>query len=335
MKGRAFAIGTFSRSDETPFAGIIIDGRVTRLEAHLGAAVSVRGLLEHWSESFRELQALADQLTPEGCEHRLDELRPLIPVQPPGQLFQAGANYKQHLVELLLARQDRSHDLTTDAERRKAIALLDERARTGAPYVFVSNACSLAGAEDDVVLPAEVRQPDWELELAVVIGQTAKRISREHALDVVAGYTICNDITARDRVFRPDILGIGTDWLAGKGWATFSPVGPYLVPAEHVGNPQNLQIKLRLNGEVMQDSSTADMMFDIARLIEYTSSITELHPGDLLLTGSPSGNGVHHGRFLSFGDVLEGEITGLGTQRNRCVLTAPAPAPEPARELQA
>lgn len=313
-----FGLGTFAQPDGTSFSGLVLDGRVTQLGRHLDEKTSVRSLLESWDASLPLLQELADRLTPDECEHLLADLRPLPPVEPPGQLFQAGANYKQHLVELMSASKERMHHITSDEQRREAMAQLDERARTGTPYVFVGVPHSYAGAEDDIVLPRVVRQPDWELELAVVIGARARNVSREHALDIVAGYTICNDISARDRVFRPDLNGIGTDWLAGKNWPTFSPIGPYIVPACHVGDPMDLRIVLRLNGEVMQDSSTADMMFDISRLIEYTTSITEVRPGDVLLTGSPAGNGVHHGRFLEPGDLIESEITGLGRQRNRC-----------------
>jgi 2,4-diketo-3-deoxy-L-fuconate hydrolase len=332
VSGNRFAIGTFCAGEDERFAGLVLGERVTRLDAHLGAGVSVRSLLEDWDESVAALQGLADRLGGDDCEHRLDQLRPLPPVAPAGQLFQAGANYKQHLIELLGAGNDRMHHLTSAEERQKTIRLLDERARTGTPYVFLGVPYSLTGANDEIVLPSDVQQPDWELELAVVIGHPAWRVPRERAIDVVAGYTICNDITARDRVFRPDVAGIGTDWLAGKCWPTFSPVGPYMVPAVHVPEPQSLRITLRLEGQVMQDSSTSDMMFGIDRLIEYASSITELRPGDLLLTGSPAGNGVHHGRFLQPGDVIESEIELLGSQRNTCVAEARAMASAPSGE---
>ncbi|MFZ1996432.1 MAG: fumarylacetoacetate hydrolase family protein [Solirubrobacteraceae bacterium] len=328
MTPTPFAVGSFSVGSAEPFAGLVLGDRMTQLGSHLSAGVTVVSLLEDWERSMRLLQDLADTLPAEECEHRVAEVRALPPVQPPAQLFQAGANYKQHLVELMSAGQDRMHHLTSAEERQVAMGRLDQRARTGSPYVFVGVPYSLTGAEDDIVLPAAVAQPDWELELAVVIGRPAHQVARERALDVVAGYTIANDITARDRVFRPDVAAIGTDWLAGKNWPTFTPVGPYLVPATHVPNPADLRITLRLNGRVMQDASTSDMMFDIPRLIEHASSITELRPGDLLLTGSPAGNGVHHGRFLQPGDVIESEITGLGRQRNHCkAQTADAAVP--------
>jgi 2-keto-4-pentenoate hydratase/2-oxohepta-3-ene-1,7-dioic acid hydratase in catechol pathway len=334
MTPTPFGIGTFDRPDAAAFAGLVLDGRVTAIERHL-SPTTVRSLLESWRDSVPRLQELADRLAPDDCEYLLGDLRPLPPVDPPGVLFQAGANYKQHLVELMSASKERMHHITSDEERAEAMAQLDERGRTGTPYVFLGVPYSFVGANDDVVLPREVRQPDWELELAVVIGARARDVPRERALDVVAGYTICNDISARDRIYRPDLSGIGTDWLAGKNWPTFSPIGPYVVPAVHVGDPMDLRITLRLNGETMQDSSTADMMFDIPRLIEYTSSITELRPGDVLLTGSPAGNGVHHGRFLQPGDVIESEISGLGHQRNRCRAEAEDAAAPAATEARA
>ncbi len=170
-----------------------------------------------------------------------------------------------------------------------------------------------------MVLPSTGTQHDWELELGVVIGTAARNVSRVDALNHVAGYTIVNDITTRDRVFRPDMPGLGTDWLAGKNAPTFLPLGPWLVPAPFVADPMNLRITLTLNGDTMQDETTADMIFDISQLIEHVSTITPLNPGDLLLTGSPAGNGAHYGRYLQPGDIMASTITGLGAQRNGCV----------------
>jgi 2-keto-4-pentenoate hydratase/2-oxohepta-3-ene-1,7-dioic acid hydratase in catechol pathway len=144
-------------------------------------------------------------------------------------------------------------------------------------------------------------------------------VSAADALQYVAGYTVVNDLTTRDRVFRPDMPSLGTDWLAGKNAPTFLPLGPWVVPARFVPDPMNLRITLRLNGDVMQDESTADMIFDVATLISHVSQITPLRPGDLLLTGSPAGNGAHYNRWLQPGDVMESAIEGLGVQRNRCV----------------
>jgi len=153
-----------------------------------------------------------------------------------------------------------------------------------------------------------------------VIGRTARRVSAHDATRYIAGYTICNDITTRDLVYRPDLERIGTDWVRAKNRPTFLPTGPYLVPAAFIPDPDDLTITLRHNGVVRQDERAKDMIFDIPRLVSYASTLVTLNPGDLLLTGSPAGNGAHWGVFLAPGDVMEAEITGLGSQRNTCVL---------------
>jgi 2-keto-4-pentenoate hydratase/2-oxohepta-3-ene-1,7-dioic acid hydratase in catechol pathway len=152
-----------------------------------------------------------------------------------------------------------------------------------------------------------------------VIGRAARRVGNEDAMRYIAGYTICNDITTRDLVYRPDLERIGTDWIRAKNRPTFLPAGPYLVPAAFIPDPSDLVITLRHNGVVRQDELAKDMIFDIPRLVSYASALVPLTPGDLLLTGSPAGNGAHWGVFLAAGDVMEAEITGLGRQRNTCV----------------
>jgi 2,4-didehydro-3-deoxy-L-rhamnonate hydrolase len=203
--------------------------------------------------------------------------------------------------------------------RANAEGMMRKRAESGKPFVFMGLWSSVIGPHDPIIVPYDVQQPDWELELAAVIGKPARRVSRERALDYVAGYTIANDITSRELVTRPDTPQMGMDWIASKGTPTFLPIGPLLTPAEFVGNPQALRITLKLNGQTMQDESTADMIFPVARLIEFISMHVQLLPGDLVLTGSPSGNGTHYNRYIQDGDVLEGEITGLGRLCNPCV----------------
>jgi 2-keto-4-pentenoate hydratase/2-oxohepta-3-ene-1,7-dioic acid hydratase in catechol pathway len=312
-----FALGTFETPAGREFGALVLGDRVFELESRTGGGV--RHALETWEDSLPRLQRLADELSGQTGEHDLSELRPLPPVSPPGQIFQAGANYRQHVVELSKADPEGMHQDLTDADREQIVSSMDERAETGLPYVFLGLPHGIVGADDEIVLPSGLSSVDWELELAAVIGRRARCVSRYDAYEVIAGYTICNDITARDLIFRPDLPTIGTDWFSGKNFPTFFPTGPLLVPSVHAGDPMDLLIKLRLNGELMQDSSTAGMLFDICRLVEHISSITELRPGDMLLTGSPAGNGAFWGRFLADGDVLESEITGLGIQTNRCV----------------
>lgn len=231
-------------------------------------------------------------------------------------------------------------DARMPKEERRAHAerVMDHRAAHGKPFVFQKLAAAVTGPLDTVVLPFDAREPDWELELAVVIGKPTRRVGREHALDYVAGYTIANDLTNREMLARPDVPAMGMDWLAGKSAPTFLPLGPYLVPAQFVADPQDLQITMKLNGKTMQDEFTADMIFPVARLIEYVSTQAQLMPGDVILTGSPAGNGTHYGRFIQPGDVLELTITGLGVQRNPCVAEgnngAPSAVFKPAAALK-
>jgi len=325
-----FRLGTFSFAGADPFPGLVLGqevyaiGDLAALGRDLGLRIhgtdSVLALLERWGENLPALRTLARALPRASTAHRpLAELRTHAPLLP-RQIFQAGANYHKHVVDLIvdgaLAR-DPAADL--QKVRVQASEMMRKRAESGKPFVFAGLASSTVGPDDPIVIPYDVRQPDWELELAAVIGKSARRVARESALDVVAGFMIANDITARERVARPDAPQMGMDWIGSKGAPSFLPIGPWLTPTEYVGDPQELRITLKLNGQVMQDESTADMIFSVARLIEFISLHAQLLPGDLVLTGSPSGNGTHFNRFIQDGDLLEGEITGLGRLRNPCV----------------
>jgi 2-keto-4-pentenoate hydratase/2-oxohepta-3-ene-1,7-dioic acid hydratase in catechol pathway len=318
--GTRFSLGTFARDGEAaPY--LVTDGGAHDLRPLLGEQVTIRGLVDRWDASLPELQRIADPGCPGSDAVSLEALRPLPPVQPIGQIFQAAANYRQHVLDLIAGAESRGDDSDGHAEgsRDDARRLLDERARAGEPFVFLGSVHAMVGAEDEISLPFDSDQSDWELELAAVIGRRGRRVAPEDALDLVAGYTIANDLTSRDALARWDSSTLGIDWLAGKNAPTFLPVGPLFVPAVFVEDPQDLQIKLTVNGRTMQDETTGDMLFGVARLISYLTTVTELRPGDLVLTGSPAGNGASHGVFLQPGDVIEGTVTGLGTQRNLCV----------------
>jgi 2,4-didehydro-3-deoxy-L-rhamnonate hydrolase len=327
-----FRLGSFSTAGEPPFAGLVLGEQVhavqglrdleRRIGVHLNGTDSVLGLLDRWDSNLPALRAIARELCAESAMRgaALSQLRTHVPLVP-RQIFQAGANYHKHVVDLIVDSAV-ARDPTTDRDqvRTNAAEMMRKRAESGKPFVFMGLASSLTGPYDPIVVPYDVQQPDWELELAAVIGRPARRVSRVEALDFVAGYTVANDITARERVARPDVPQMGMDWVASKGTPTFLPIGPYLTPAEFVGDPQQLQITLKLNGQIMQDESTADMIFSVARIIEFISAYVQLLPGDLVLTGSPSGNGTHYNRFIREGDVLEGAVTGLGLLRNPCIL---------------
>lgn len=322
-----FRLGTFSIAGCPPFPGLVIAERVYAIHALEGLAGydlkgghSVLGLLESWDKNLPALQAIAAAIsTTADPGAPLSQLRVHAPVQP-RQIFQAGANYHKHVVDLIVDGAV-ARDPSTNKEqvRANATEMMRKRADSGKPFVFMGLASSVIGPHDPIVVPYDVEQPDWELELAAVIGRPARRVSRAEALDYVAGYTIANDITSRERVARPDVPQMGMDWMASKGAPSYLPIGPYITPKAFAGDPQALQVTLRLNGQIMQDESTADMIFSVARLIEFISSSVQLLPGDLVLTGSPSGNGTHYNRYLRDADVLEGEISGLGVIRNPCV----------------
>lgn len=314
MPAPELALGTV-RSGGEELAVLLRDGRLLDLasaavELGLRAPLTVRDVLEAWDRVEPLLRDL------DGTWLELDDVTVLAPVVP-RQVVQAGANYRTHVLDLAVKHAPAGADV--DEVRAEAARMMDQRAATGEPYFFLGLPTVVSGPDDEVVLPAISEQHDWELELAVVIGRTASHVTPESALAHVAGYTIVNDLSTRDRIFRRDMKEIGTDWFRGKNAPGFLPTGPWLVPATFVGDPQDLRITLTLNDEVKQDESTKDMLFDVAALVAEASQTTTLLPGDLVLTGSPAGNGQATGRFLRDGDVLEGTITGLGTQRQRYV----------------
>lgn len=287
-----YALGTF-RAGRREFAALVVRERILPITDVAGLHhPTVRDLLEHW-------MAVQPELVSWATDHRADEfdaasVAVLAPVES-RQIFQCGDNYR-------------------DPQRRPQ---QDERPEAGEPHVFAAAVSAVCGAYDDVVLPAGTAQNDVELELAAVIGTPARRVSPADALSHVMGYTIVNDITSRDRVRRPELPYGGADWFRSKNAPTFLPTGPYIVPAAFIGDPMDLRITVRLNGQVVQNAATKDMIFDVARLVSYCSQIATLLPGDLVLTGSPACHGLH--RPLRPGDVVDSEITGLGQQRNGCV----------------
>jgi 2-keto-4-pentenoate hydratase/2-oxohepta-3-ene-1,7-dioic acid hydratase in catechol pathway len=318
-----FSLGTFSQTVGQPFSGLVLNDNVFPLRAVLAApgVDSILTLLENWDANFAALQtAVAEWKEADGLPLATLKVHP--PVNLPRQVFCSGANYKKHVIDLIVDEGGgpASENMTTEERRAWATKMMDDRAANGYPYMFSKPVSVVTGAYDNIVLPPHAKAPDWELELAVVIGRKARHVSKAEALNYVAGYSIVNDITNRDHVFRRDaVKAMGSDWVAAKGSPTYLPFGPYLVPSAFVPDPQNLQLTLKLNGEIKQDESTADMIFDIARQIEYLSSLVELWPGDVICTGSPAGNGTHYKRFLQAGDVVESTITGLGVQRNVCI----------------
>lgn len=180
------------------------------------------------------------------------------------------------------------------------------------PILFSKASSALSGPFDPVLIPRNSTKTDWEVELGVVIGKAASYVSEKDALSYVAGYCTINDVS--ERAFQ---IERGGQWIKGKSAPTFGPVGPYLVTADEIADPQNLSLSLRLNGDVMQNSSTGDMVFSVAEIISHMSQFMELRPGDIIATGTPEGVGMGFKpqRFLKNGDVMELEVEGLGAQK--------------------
>jgi 2,4-diketo-3-deoxy-L-fuconate hydrolase len=307
-----FALARY-RDGDSARLGLVAGDRIRPLDDEDLGAAGLNAFLA--APDWERLGALAESA--DDAWRPLDEVVLTAPVEP-RQVLQTGANYRQHVIELVAAGVSKNSGRTIEEAREFAAKLMDDRAVNGEPYFFIGLPACVVGDDVSLVLPSYSEVHDWELELAVVIGREAFRVTREDALDHVAGYTIVNDVTTRDLVFREDMKDIGTDWYRGKNAPGFLPTGPFLVPAEFV-DAGNAAVRLELNGEVMQDASTADLLFDIPALISAASQNMPLLPGDLLLTGSPAGNGQHWKRFLRDGDVMTGTISNLGTQVIRCV----------------
>ncbi|CAN7551358.1 fumarylacetoacetate hydrolase family protein [Neorhizobium sp. LjRoot104] len=197
----------------------------------------------------------------------------------------------------------------------------DHAAETGAtvppePIIFMKATSAIVGPNDDVVIPRGSEKTDWEVELGVVIGKTAKYVSEDDAMDYVAGYCLTNDVS--ERAFQAERSG---QWTKGKSCDTFGPIGPWLVTKDEIPDPQNLGMWLTVNGEKMQDGSTRTMVYGVRYLVSYLSQFMSLHPGDVISTGTPPGVGLgmKPQRFLKAGEVVELGIDGLGTQRQTFV----------------
>ena len=200
----------------------------------------------------------------------------------------------------------------------------DHAAETGAaipkePIVFLKSLGALCGPNDDVIIPKNSVKTDWEVELAIIIGSTAKCVSEEAAMDHVAGYAVCNDVSEREWQIER-----GGSWDKGKGCDTFGPLGPWLVTKDEAGDPQDLAMTLDIDGVRMQDGSTRTMIFGVRHIVHYVSHFITLHPGDVISTGTPPGVGLGKKppTFLKAGQTIRLSIQGLGEQNQRTVAYA-------------
>jgi 2-keto-4-pentenoate hydratase/2-oxohepta-3-ene-1,7-dioic acid hydratase in catechol pathway len=197
----------------------------------------------------------------------------------------------------------------------------DHAAETGAtvppePIIFMKATSAIVGPDDNVLIPRGSEKTDWEVELAVIIGKTAKYVSEDEAMDYVAGYAVADDVS--ERAFQTERSG---QWTKGKSCDTFGPIGPWLVTKDEIPDPQNLKMWLTVNGQTFQDGSSATMVYGVKYLVSYLSQFMSLHPGDVISTGTPPGVGMGQKppRYLKHGDVVELGIEGLGTQKQTFV----------------
>ena len=255
-----------------------------------------------------------------GYIHASTEVRFLAPIRYPGKMLNAAVNFFSHSCEACTAQE-------RDAARTKRIK---ER---GVPYMFYkSTRGAIIGNNDEVQLPQGRDRIDWEVELSVVIGRTARYVPKDQAKNYVFGYTIHNDVS--DRGGRPPGgFGSGSDWFVGKGHDTFAPMGPWIVPAEFFADPtKQLHMQLFIDGQLVQEAKIEDMIHNVWELMEYATSIVTLHPGDVINAGTTSGTAsgaVFAGKrsgFLKPGEVMEAKIMGIGTLRNP-VVAGPTPPP--------
>ena len=184
------------------------------------------------------------------------------------------------------------------------------------PIVFSKATTSINGPNDDVIIPKGSVKADWEVELGVIIGKHCQYVSEKDALSVVSGYCIVNDVSERSFQFDR-----GGQWIKGKSAPTFAPIGPFLVTAEEIENPQNLNLQLKLNNNVVQKSNTSDMIFTVSQIISHLSHFMALRPGDIIATGTPEGVGIGMKPpvFLKDGDIMELEIDFLGSQKQKVI----------------
>jgi 2-keto-4-pentenoate hydratase/2-oxohepta-3-ene-1,7-dioic acid hydratase in catechol pathway len=274
-----------------PRAVAFHNGRIVSLDAleHLQPKIALRDFLQYGPQTPNERQTFLDTATPLALD---EPLCFLPPIPNPPKIVCLGLNYRDHAAE-------------SGAPIPKE------------PVLFSKYPTALVGHEANIVLPPVSTEVDFEAELVLVVGKRGRPTTSEDAATYLAGYTIGHDVSARDWQLKKD----GKQWMAGKTFDTFAPTGPYFVTADEIANPHDLAIELRLNGQVMQDSNTSQMVFPVGEVLVYLAKIFTLEPGDLIFTGTPPGVGFARKPpvYLQPGDVVEVEIEHLGVLRNRVV----------------
>ena len=282
----------FQRADCVARAGLLEDGGVREIADHADSRDPLVDLLRVGADALAEAARLASPVREDVAGLRL-----LSPIAAPGKVIGIGLNYESHRLEI-------GAELQTE------------------PTIFGKFATSITGPNDPIELPRVAPgRVDYEAELAVVIGTTARHVSEAAAMTAVAGYMVANDVTARDwQVKKPQ-----GQWELGKSFDTFLPLGPALVTADEVDDPHDLEVTCEVAGEILQKGSTSDLIFPIPALIAYLSDVCTLEPGDIILTGTPGGVGMARRppRWLAEGEVVRTSVGLLGVLENRVVGARP------------
>ena len=302
----SYRLLTYQLSDG-PRAGVLVGETVYDLATMAGrpAYATVRGVLDDWANARALLEAAAISATGK-FGRPVREVGLLAPILYPPTIYCAGANYTDHVANMA---------------RIQNIPMEPDPHELGLhPWHFIKVSRSVVATGAPVELCSE--KLEWEAELGLVIGTKMKNVPLEKALDYVAFYTIGNDLSARDLTARPHIAfqsPFKYDWIGQKNFDGACPLGPWLVPAEEIGDPQSLSIKLWVNGAIKQDSNTSRMIFTAAEQIAHLSTRITLYPGDVVLTGTPSGVGAERGEFLKRGDEVKITIEKIGDLTTKIV----------------
>ena len=288
-------------------AGVLVRSSVYNVASQPGLAHcrTVMDILNDWRNTEKLLRDAAKSIDASAAVGLpLADLELLAPIPNPGAVYCCGANYTDHINEMRPMLKNLPQDIT----ERQLVG--DE------PWHLVSTVRgSIVGPGTSVPKPHGSQRLDWEIEMAVVIGTTARGVSVERALEHVAGYTIANDLSARDLSIRPEVheaIPFRTDWTTHKCFDGSLPCGPWITPASQISDPQQLDLKLWVNDELMQDSNTSQMVYSVAQQIAKLSVNKTLYPGDMILTGTPAGVGAGRGVFLKSGDKVRMTIEGIG-----------------------
>jgi 2-keto-4-pentenoate hydratase/2-oxohepta-3-ene-1,7-dioic acid hydratase in catechol pathway len=307
-KRAAYKLVTYQASDG-PRAGLVVGEEVFDAAKITGmpAYTTVAGILADWKTAERALpNAAGGAATVRGKRQPLAKTKLLAPVPLPPTIFCAGANYADHAAAM--------------ARRQGHPEPPDPHAQGLKPWFFIKAGRTIAGPGATIKAAHYAKELDWEIELAAVIGRPAKDVAQDKALSYVAGYTVANDFSARDRGRRPGVEATSffkMDWTKHKSFDGSCPIGPWITPSAEIADPQKLGLKLWVNGVPKQDSNTEKMLFTLAEQIAQLSINMTLHPGDLILTGTPSGTGAESGEFLKSGDVVKVWIEGIGEFENK------------------